>query len=280
MSMEILLKSRNISGIVRSGLLVIGLFILLLSTTAIAEEYRVGDGDLLTISVYSHPDLESEVRVDGEGRITFALIGELKVGGLTVSDIEKRLAALLEDGYIKKAHVKVFIKEYKSKKVTVLGEFVKPGLVELTGVSTLLEVISSAGGVTPNAGDDLFIQRKIFTEAVKAKDITLTVNLKRLLEDGDITANVTVHDGDSIYVPRAAFVYVTGEVKNPDAYKITKDLTVLKAITLAGGFTEKAWKGKTEIIRRNKDGVEETITGEMDALVLPDDVILIPESFF
>jgi polysaccharide export outer membrane protein len=278
--MEILLKSRNISGIVRSGLLVIGLFILLLSTTAIAEEYRVGDGDLLTISVYSHPDLESEVRVDGEGRITFALIGELKVGGLTVSDIEKRLAALLEDGYIKKAHVKVFIKEYKSKKVTVLGEFVKPGLVELTGVSTLLEVISSAGGVTPNAGDDLFIQRKIFTEAVKAKDITLTVNLKRLLEDGDITANVTVHDGDSIYVPRAAFVYVTGEVKNPDAYKITKDLTVLKAITLAGGFTEKAWKGKTEIIRRNKDGVEETITGEMDALVLPDDVILIPESFF
>src|SRR3972149_10149222 len=246
-----------------------------------ADDYVVGEGDLLKITVYENPDLTTEARVGGDGKISFPLIGEVKVTGKTSAEIERHMAALLEDGYIKKPHVTVFIEEYKSRKVTVLGEFVKPGLVELRGSATLMEVKSSAGGITPNAGETLFIQRQIFRGGTSEKeDITITIDLKRLLEEGDVTANAPVQDGDSIYVPRASFVYVTGEVKTQGAYKITKGLTVLKAITLAGGFSDKAWKGNTKIIRKNKEGDEITTKVAMDAMILPDDVIMVPLSFF
>ena len=255
------------------------------------QEYAIGEGDLLKISVYANPDLTTETRVSGEGKITFPLIGEIVVNDLTVTELEKKIAQLLENGYVINPHVSVFIMEYKSKKVTVLGEFTRPGLVELRGNSTLLEVISNAGGITPNAGDMLYIQRKIINPhtkdfgvgvksgSEKKEDITVTVELKKLLEDGDVRANVAVLDGDNIYVPRAAFVYINGEVRTPGAYKITKGLTVLKAITLAGGFTQKAWQGRTKIIRKTDKG-ETTITANMDAIVMPEDIITVPESFF
>ncbi len=252
----------------------------LIPIIAHAQEYIIGEGDLLKITVYDNPDLTTETRVSGEGKITFPLIGEVEVNGLTAMEIEKKIAQLLENGYIKKPQAAVFISEYKSKKVTVLGEFTKPGLVELRGNSTLMEVISNAGGITANAGETLYIQRKILKPGnEKKEDITITVDLTKLLEKGDVTANVPVLDGDSIYVPRAAFVYVNGEVKNPGAYKITKGLTVLRSITLAGGFTQKAWKGKTKIIRKSDKG-EVTKSVNMDDLVMPDDIVFVPESFF
>ena len=244
------------------------------------QEYIIGEGDLLRITVYDHPDLTTETRVSGEGQVNFPLIGEVIVNGLTGQEIEKKIVQLLKGDYIKDPHVSVFIMEYKSKKVTVLGEFTKPGLVMLRGDSTLLEVISNAGGITPNAGEKLYIQRKIVKGGSdRNADITVVINLKKLLEEGDITANTDVEDGDSIYVPRASFVYVTGEVKSPGAYKITENLTVLKTITLAGGLTQKAGQGKIKIVRKTDNG-EVTIKVRMDDLVMPDDVLMVPESIF
>ncbi|MBI4653451.1 MAG: SLBB domain-containing protein [Nitrospirae bacterium] len=252
----------------------------LIPFTLNAQEYMIGEGDLLRITVYDNPDLATDARVSGDGKITFPLIGEVEVNGLTAIDVEKRIAKLLQDGYIKRPQVAVFIAEYKSKKVTVLGEFAKPGLVELRGSSTLMEVISGAGGITVNAGEMLYIQRKILKpESSSKEDVTITVELTRLVEKGDVTANVAVFDGDSIYLPRAAFVYVNGEVKTAGAYKITKGLTVLRAITLAGGFTPKAWQGRTKIIRKTEKG-EVEIRTKMDDLVMPDDIVFVPESFF
>lgn len=258
-------------------------FMLLLSPPALhAQEYEVGEGDLLKITVYDNPDLTTEVRVSGEGKITVPLIGEVQVKSLTATAIGKKLAGLFADGYIKNPQVSVFILEYKSKKVTALGEFTKPGLIEMRGNSTLMEMISSAGGITANAGETLYIQRNSVKGGSNHKDdITITVDLIKLLEGGggDITLNVPVLDGDSIYVPKAAFVYVTGEVKNPGAFKITKGLTVLRSITLAGGFTQKASKKGTKIVRKNGKS-EKAIAVKMDDLVQADDIIVVPESFF
>ena len=267
-----------------SAVLVLSAFVFhFLPSIARGQDYLVGEGDLLKITVYGHPDLETMVRVGGDGKITFPLLGGVEVAGLTSNGIERKIILLIEDGYIKNAHVTVFIAEYKSKKVTVLGEFSKPGIIKLTGEATLLEVISDAGGVTLNAGETLYIKRKSI-DGLNAedagKDISVTVDLKRLLEGGDVDVNVKVKDGDSIYVPRASFVFVSGEVSKPGAYKITKDLTVLKAITLAGGFTIKAWRGRTKIIHKNEDGSEVTVRARMDDIVSPDDMILVPESFF
>ncbi len=246
------------------------------------QEYSIGAGDLLKITVYDNPDLTTEARVSNDGKITFPLIGEVQVSGSTASELEKRICQLLSDGFIVKPQVAVFIEEYKSKKVTVLGEVAKPGLVILRGKSTLLDVISDAGGITLNAGDSLTIQRKINSFALPNTgndDVVVVVDLKKLFEEGDVRANVPVYDGDSIYVPKASFVYVNGEVKNPGAYKITLGLTVLKSITLAGGFTPKASERRTKIIR--KSGKEEnTFTARMDDLVKADDIIFVPESWF
>jgi polysaccharide export outer membrane protein len=291
----------------------VGLFLLILlpfSATA-QQEYVIGEGDLLRITVYDNPDLTTEARVSADGKITFPLIGEVVLNELQVSDAEKRIARKLGDGYIVKPQVNIFIAEYKSKKVTVLGEVAKPGIVVLRGASTLMEVISDAGGITPNAGDAIVITRKLIkpspeqrlirslgekngkkddskerdiANAVQSRltdsnELNVIVDTKRLFEEGDVTVNVPVQAGDSIYVPKAAFVYVNGEVKNPAAYKITKGLTVLKAITLAGGFTMKASEGRTKIIRKTEKG-EIRIKAKMDDLVMPDDIIMVPESFF
>src|SRR6185369_13060263 len=178
-----------------------------------------------------------------------------------------------------KPQVSVFITEYKSKKVTTLGEFTKPGLVELRGNSTLMEVISNAGGITVNASETLIVKRKILKPDGPGEDLTIVVDLNRLLEKGDISTNIMVKDGDSIYVPRAAFIYVSGEVKTPGAYKVTKGLTVLRSITLAGGFTQKASKDRTTIVRKTDRG-EFTLEAHMEDHVMPDDIIVVPESFF
>ena len=244
------------------------------------QEYEVGDGDLLKITVYNNPDLTSEVRVSGEGMITVPLIGEVSVKAMTATEIGKKLASLFANGYIKNPQVSVFIQEYKSKKVTTLGEFTKPGLIEMRGNSTLMEVISNAGGITLNAGETLFIQRNAVKSGASQKDdVIISIDLTKLLEGTDMSSNVPVLDGDSIYVPKAAYVYVTGEVKNPGAFKITKGLTVLRSITLAGGFTLKANKDKTEIVRKTGN-VENTIKVKMEDLIAPDDIIVVPESFF
>jgi polysaccharide export outer membrane protein len=266
------------------------LFVLLPLSATAQQEYVIGEGDLLRVTVYDNPDLTTESRVSGDGKISFPLVGEVAVNELNVADAEKAIAAMLEAGYIVKPQVHIFIAEYKSKKVTVLGEVAKPGIVVLRGASTLMEVLSDAGGITLNAGDSIVIQRKLISLATvtapekndkeKAKgEMSVVVDTKRLFEDGDVTANVPVQAGDSIYVPKAAFVYVNGEVKTPGAYKITKGLTVLKAITIAGGFTIKASEGRTRIIRKTEKG-EIRIKAKFDDLVMPDDIIQVPESFF
>ena len=256
------------------------LLLLLVPAAGRADEYIIGDGDLLKITVYDNADLTTEARVGGDGKITFPLVGDVAVRGLSILEAQKKITLLLQDGFIRNPQVSVFVSEYKSKKVTALGEFATPGLIELSGKATLMEVISNAGGLTPNAGDMLVIKRRVEKAGSdKNEYVTLTVDLDKLLSKGDVSANMMVLDGDSIYVPLASFVYVTGEVKNPGAYKITKGLTVLRAVTLAGGFTQKAWKGRTTAIRKTDKG-EKTIDVKMEELVMPDDVIMVPESFF
>ncbi|MFA7062330.1 MAG: polysaccharide biosynthesis/export family protein, partial [Pedobacter sp.] len=150
-----------------------------------ADEYLIGEGDLLKITVYDNPDLATDARVGGDGKITLPLIGEIPVNGMNTIDAQKKIAAMFANGYINKPQVSVFITEYKSKKVTTLGEFTKPGLIELRGNSTLMEVISNAGGITPNASETLLIKRKVLKPDGLGEELTITVELNKLLEKGD-----------------------------------------------------------------------------------------------
>lgn len=239
------------------------------------QDYIVGERDVLRITVYDNPDLTTVARVSGEGTILFPLIGEVKVSGLTIPQIAKKIADLLSDGYIVNPQVIVFIEEFRSKKVTIIGEVSKPGLYELPGQTTLLELLSKAGGLTKDSGDRAIVKRKS-----SQGEQTLSVNLRQLIEKGDTSIDVILQDGDSIYIPKAGFFYVTGEVKKPDAYKFEEGTTVIKAVTMAGGFTDKAATKRIKI-KRKEDGKEVLLERVgFDDLIKPDDVIIVPESFF
>lgn len=252
-------------------------FLLILFLTegvSLSQDYIVGEGDLLEVSVYDHPDLTVTVRVGGNGYIQFPLIGQVKIDGLTVSEVAKEIAKRLADGYIVDPQVSVFIKEFRSKKVTIMGEVNNPGLYELRGTTTFLELLSKAGGLTDDAGDVATLKRKSKGEQV------IKIDLKKLIREGDTGLDIQIMDGDSIYVTKAGHFYVTGEVKKPDAYRYEEGTTVLKAITMAGGFTDKASTSRVKIVRKKGDKEIVLEKVDMDEPVLPDDIIVVPESFF
>lgn len=251
-------------------------FFLSLFPVFAARDYVLGEGDVLKITVYGHEDLTTLERISGEGAINFPLIGRVKVSGLTVPDVSRKLAGLLADGYLVSPQVSIFIEEFRSKKTVIMGEVRKPGLYELKGNTSFLELVSMAGGLTENAGDTAIIKRKTRSEEESVR----TVDLQRLLEEGDQSFNIMMLDGDSVFVPTAGLFYVTGEVRKPDAYKHKEGTTVIHAITMAGGLTDKAAAGRIRIIRK-ENGKERVISRvKMDEPVYPDDVIVIPESFF
>jgi len=256
------------------------LFCILICAAALpaqAKDYVVGIGDILKVTVYDHADLTTVARIDGEGRILFPLLGQVNVAGLNVVQVSKKLSDLLADGYLVAPQVTVFVEEFRSQKATIMGQVNRPGLYELKGYTTFLEILSKAGDLAKDAGDTATIKRK--SDAPGTSEQTITVDLRRL-NKGDSSQDVQILDGDSIYVVKAGVYYVTGEVKKPDAYKFEDGTTVLKAVTTAGGFSEKASTGRVKIVRKNNDKEEILLRVKMDEPVLPGDVIVVPESFF
>jgi polysaccharide biosynthesis/export protein len=243
-----------------------------------AQDYMVGEGDVLRINVFGHDELTTVARVSGDGSIKFPLIGQLDVGGLTLLQISDRISTSLSDGYVVDPQVSIFVQEFRSKKAFIMGEVNKPGFHVLSGNTTFLELLSVAGGVTKDAADKATIKRK--SDPTNKEEIIITVDLKSLLERGDTSRDVPIMDGDSIYIPKTGVFYATGEVVKPGEYKYVEGMTVIKAITVAGGFTGIASKGRVKIMRK-VNGKEEIIAkAKMDDPVFPDDVIVVPESFF
>ena len=243
-----------------------------------AQDYLVGGEDILRVNVYDHPDLTTVVRVSGDGEIRLPLIGDVKVAGLSVTRIAEKISGLLADGYIVDPHVTVFVEEFRARKTIIMGQVSKPGVYTLSGNTTFLELLSKAGGLTQDAGDTAIIKRKSASPAMPERIIT--IDLKKLLEEGDTSSDIQLMDNDNVYVAKAGVFYITGEVKKPDAYKYEEGTTVIKAVTMAGGFTDKASTGKVKIIRKVQGKEKVLENAEMDQAVQPDDIIVIPESFF
>ncbi len=251
------------------------LICLFISRNAPAENYIVGPGDVLMVDVYDHDDLQKTVRVSNDGSIVIPFIGRVHVGGLTIPEVTEKLTSLLADGYIVNPQVNIFIKEFRSKKAVILGHINKPGIAELRGTTSFLEIISQAGGLREGAGDTATIKRN-----KNGKQEVLIVNIKSIVEGGDLSQNILIQDGDTVYIPKGGMCYVTGEVGDPDAYPCDKDTTVLKLIARAGGFTGKASKSSVRIVRI-VDNKKTTLRDvDLNTSVLANDIIVVPESFF
>ncbi len=254
------------------------------------EDYRIGAEDVIQITVYDQPDLSITVKVSPDGFIPFPLLGRIKAEGYTGMELEKEVEKRLLLDYLTNPQVSILIKEYRSRKIYVLGGVANPGIYELTRTITLLEALSRAGGLSNNAARHAVISRsKSRHDQTGVVEEPLKVDLKRLLDEGDTSLNVSIHDGDVIQIPNANSYFVFGEVKSPGLYTIDKDLTILQAITRAGGFTKIAAPARTKVIR-SKDGNDETIKvdisniikgdKEKDIYISADDIVVVPESFF
>jgi polysaccharide export outer membrane protein len=254
------------------------------------KEYKIGPKDLLEIKVFELPELNQVVRVSEDGSITIPLVGSVMVEGVTKDELERKLAELLEERYLKKARVSVFIKEYQSKRVAVIGAVENPGMYELIGRLSLLQMISRAGGFTEKASNELFVLR----EANNGNSATICIDLEDLLVNGNQKLNIPLKANDVINVPvdKIIHVYVWGEVKKPGALevKMSKKITLLQAIAQAGGTTDGASKGGVVIKRKDKKtgkerkikvNLKDIIKGKKpDIELLEGDVVYVPEKIF
>ena len=220
----------------------------------------IGPGDVLEISVLGIEELSRRVRVLGDGTITLPLLGNFQISGLPVKDSEDLIAKmLLAEQLVNDPQVSIFVTESVSGAVSVQGAVQSPGSYDLVGGSTLLEILGRAGGVTQNRGAKILIVRGSETPDQE----TLEIDASRLLDEGDVDQNARLEPGDIVVVPpdRRLRVYVSGAVRSPGAvdYSSSEGITVLQAITAAGGPTERANLKKVTIRHRNSDGTEELI---------------------
>jgi polysaccharide biosynthesis/export protein len=212
----------------------------------------LGTGDLLDITFYNVPELNTKTRVGSNGDVYLPLVDYVHVLGLTPEEaaavIEKRY---VDGGFLKDPHITLLIDEYESQGVSVLGEVVKPGVYPVLGGQRLLDLIAAAGGYTEKAGRSIAITHR------GSPDKSVTVPLSRNTTDGD--NNVDVSPGDTVIVKRADIFYVVGDVGHPSGFLMdSENLTVLKAIALAGGTNHTAKLNGTRIIRRGPNGMTET----------------------
>lgn len=247
----------------------------------VQKAYRIGPDDILAISVWDNKDLDRAVFVRPDGKISLPLLGEVQAGGLTVAELAAQLGEIYSKT-IKGAQVTVGVQEIRSRPIFFVGGVGKTGPMQLTQDLTLLQAISLAGGLV--AGADLesaFVLRG-------AKPIP--VDFVKLIQKGDIRYNIKLQPGDTIVVPVAEVVYMQGEVRNPGLIKFTKDLTMLKAIAQAGGFTPLAASKRVSLLRG--EGVKKQkilvdvneIMKEPEAApdmpLKPNDIIIVPQRLF
>ena len=252
-----------------------------------APDYVVGPQDVLTITSYDQADLTGKFSVEADGTFTYPMIGRFKAGGLTLRQVEHGLKQQLKDqGFFVNPQLTVAVDQYMSQKVYIVGEVRTPGPYALSGNMSLVEALARAGSTLPTASGEAVIVHggntaqgpTLPTKDEDGKDV-VRVSLRQL-ENGVFSQNAQLRDGDTIFIPRAESVYVFGQVKNPGAYSLQqKNTSVLQALSLAGGVTDRGSTSRIRIVRI-VDGEKKEIKVKLTDVVSPGDTIIVGERFF
>jgi len=279
-----------------------------------SRDYKIGPEDLIEISVFEEEKLNKTVRVSSQGNISLPLLGILRVKGLTPNELEKEIRDLLAEKYLQDPNVSVFVKEYRSQRISVIGAVEKPGIFEVTGQKTVLDMLAMAGGLKAgsdqDAGQLLFVIKppkpergvpgapkesppnslkdsKDTSEQTPQTPQTFVIDLEELLVKGDLSLNLPLTHGDIINIPISGKVFVGGEVKSPGGFPMKgKKITVSQAIAMAGGVLPEADGAQTKIFRYSGRGSErESLTADVyaiqkgeseDPFLKENDIIIVP----
>jgi len=269
------------------------------SRRATYRDYKVGSDDLLEITVFEDEKLNKTVRVSSQGNISLPLLGVIRVKGLTTGELEREIRDLLAEKYLQDPHVSVFIKEFRSQRISIIGAVEKPGVFEVSGEKTVLDMVGMAGGLKQDAGTVLFLIRPPHgtMEENPAKEKkepedqtvrTFMIDLEELLVKGEMALNLPLINGDVINIPVSGKVFVGGQVKTPGGFTLGKRLTVGQAVTLAGGVTPKADGAEAKIFRiSGTEGKKEILSvnlyeiakgNAMDLYLKENDIVIVPMS--
>jgi polysaccharide export outer membrane protein len=265
--------------------------------TSAEVAYEIGPGDVLQVLVLGQPTLSGEFSVDGEGVMAYPFVGRVKASGMSPPELEQKLVTLLADGYLKRPQVSVTVKQYRSHRVYVTGEVVKPGPYGLRPDGKLSSLIEDIGELGPNLAHEVVVIRPPAAGAPAgdgdAAPILRTgpmlpgevpgaevyrINLREL-RSGYADRDISLQVGDTVYFPKAAHIYVTGYVAKPGTLVYEEGLTVFQVLNLAGGVTERGSEKAIRLIRLVK-GKRQTIRPKLTDTLLPEDTLHVPERFF
>ncbi len=260
------------------------------SEVARSADFRIGPGDLLSIDVFGQDDLDREVRVLSDGTISLPLLGTFRVSDLTPSQAERQIEGMLRDKrLVKEPEVTIFVEEFRSRSVSIQGAVGKPGVYQLIGDKTLLDLLGEAGGIGERGGRTIFVLR----QDSAGREQWIEIDSEQLTEVGDLSLDIALRPGDVVMIPHAerVRVYVSGAVENPGPVEFNSDdgITVLQAMTAAGGPTARANLGKVHVIRRLPDGTQQRIDANIkrirkgrdeDLALQKNDVVVVGEWFF
>jgi polysaccharide export outer membrane protein len=262
----------------------------------VRSTYLVGPNDQLTVHITEMEDSERVVRITPEGYINLPMIGRVRAAGLTVAELESDLTKKM-GAFVRRPQVSVDIKEFRSQNVSIIGAVNKPGVHQLEGQKTLIEMLSSAEGLRPDAGYSVRITRELKYGRIplpNAKDdegklfSVAELSLKNIMESKNPADNIIVQPNDVISVPRAEMVYVIGEVKKSGGFVLTerKSISVLQALSLAEGVLPTGSPQNAKILRAAADGasrgettinVKKLLAGKsVDVGLNADDILFIP----
>jgi len=240
------------------------------------NDYRMGTGDVVRITVYGNPDLTTEARVGEDGGITFPLVGAVKVAGQTPAAAEKEISTrLAKGGFIVDPNVNLNIVQYRGQQISVLGRVNRPGKYTLEKVSRVSDSLALAGGIIVDAADTVTLVR-----TRDGKTEYRDIDVIALFKPGGEAGNELVQDGDIINVPRQPMFYIYGEVQRPGAFRLEQNMSLVQALSLGGGVTARGTQKGIRILRRDANGGMQELEARLADPVKKDDVIYVKESLF
>lgn len=243
---------------------------------ASAADLQLGAGDVLKISVYGSPDLGLETRISEAGQITFPLVGNVALGGLSVSAAEKKLGGLLESGgFLRKAQVNIIVTSLQSQQVSVLGQVNRPGRYPIEGRRSVMDMLAMAGGVSADGGDSINLIRKR-----DGKTNREVIDIVEMVRSADLNRDLDVAGNDVIFVERAPRFYIYGEVQRPGPFRLERSMTVLQGLSAGGGLTQRGTERGIRIKRRDAQGKLQVLEAKHDDMLQVDDVVYVKESLF
>ncbi|MBQ1764785.1 MAG: polysaccharide export protein EpsE [Aquincola sp.] len=240
-------------------------------------EYRLGAGDVVRITVYQNPDLTLETRVSETGVVSYPLIGQVRLGGQSISAAERAIADGLRNGnFVKQPQVTIAVLQVRGNQANVLGQVNRPGRYPLeVAEMKLTDLLAMAGGTAVTGADIVVI-----TGTRGGKPFRAEVDVPTIFAAQNRGEDIIIQNGDAIWVDRQPMVYIYGEVQRPGPMRLERGMTLMQSLATGGGLTQRGTEKGIRVHRKSADGKVQVITPSMDDSMRDGDVVYVRESLF